>query len=91
MVPRSELLATEARCRKLEASAKKDSEHHQATWDALNDRLKAAVAEGESLKSAMQVSDGDSFVWKGNGFGPRWFENVLFVVGFNYHFLEIDR
>ena len=56
MVPRSELLATEARCRKLEASAKKDSELHQTAWDALNDRLKAAVEESESMKSAMQVS-----------------------------------
>ena len=55
MVPRSELVAAEARHRKLEASSKRDAEQHQAACDALTQRLKAAADEGGALRAEMQV------------------------------------
>jgi hypothetical protein len=54
-VPRSELAALEARFKSLETSSLKDAERHQAAVDLLNQRLRAAAQENESLQTVMQA------------------------------------
>ena len=54
-VPRTELAALEARFRALETSTIKDTERHQAAVDVLNQRLRTAMQENESLQTAMQA------------------------------------